>query len=157
MEAADTDTMIKLLDKALSSNADEVKSILQSLLVTTALVHADDKIAPGPLLKILEEFNLMKKTMVDMGNHIQRLEHTLDEMKSRIRSPDSDFPTRKTPWYDDYKTKWEDEDDWTNTIKRRMKERALLKSSSSIVHDEDTSRYTALKSAMAKFAAKMKD
>jgi hypothetical protein len=157
MDTNDTDAMIKLLDKAMSSNIEEVKSMLQSLLVTTALVHAEDKMALGPLAKILEEFNLMKKKMADMSNHISRLESKLDE----IRNPASIYPTKRDP-YDGYTTKWQDQDTWEQTIKKRVKDRSMLRSklSSSMVNDmddeHDISTYSAIKDVMLKFASRLK-
>jgi hypothetical protein len=157
MDTNDTDIMIKLLDKAMSSNSEEVKAILQNLLVSVSLIHADDNIALGPLAKILDQFNNMQQKLSDMSNHISRLENKLNDM----RAPSSIYPTKRDT-YDGYEPKWE-ENNWDNAIKRLKKSKSILNNMTeskskmkSRITDDDTSSYSSIKNAITKFALNLK-
>lgn len=158
MDTNDTNVMIELFDKALNSNSTEVKSILQSLLVTTALVHADDKIPPGPLVKILDEVQAMRKAMMELNHHVVRLEQKINDVKSSIGVSSRKRVTSYDENYD-YTDRWQDDKTWEESIKKMIKSRDMMKSLAEYkakIKDNDESRYTSIKSTIAKFAAKLK-
>jgi hypothetical protein len=87
MDIEDRDTLIKLLDKAMCSKELAVKDLLQSLLVTTALVHADDKKVCGPLYDMITNMHAMQATMCDMSNSIDSLNNKIRKLESMLLMP----------------------------------------------------------------------
>jgi len=83
MDIDDRDTLIKLLDQALSSKEESVRTLLQSLLVTTALVHSEDETPiVGPLTELLNDVQGMKSDMATLKNRIDRLNSKVLELGS---------------------------------------------------------------------------
>ena len=117
MNLNDRDTLIKLLDRAMSSNNESVKEMLQSLLITVSLVHADDKLTKGPLDQILTSMRDMQETM----KHMQR---KMSDLEDRIQRNSISTPTRSIYEEDKswgWKKKIEEDDAWGESVKRVFK------------------------------------
>ena len=82
MDINDRNTLITLLDQALSSKEDTVKALLQSLLVTVSLVHAEDKSPQGPLAEILNSYTELQDTIRHMNNRIIELSGRIKTLES---------------------------------------------------------------------------
>lgn len=113
MDINDKEALIRLLDKAMTSDNETVKEMLQSLLVTVSLIHADDKLTKGPLNKILSEVIAMRDSMAQLQRKMSELE---SKVNKSLVSPSS-IPRIKPSIYDD-----DDE------IRRKYRERIKQKS-----------------------------
>lgn len=121
MDLNDTDTLIRLLDRAMSSNNETVREMLQSLLVTVSLIHADDKLAKGPLDQLLTG-------MREMQEDVKYMQRKMDELEKELHRSRSASVTRPRPYTsiydndDDFggwrKRDHEDDNAWGDSIKR---------------------------------------
>ena len=131
MDINDKEALIRLLDKAMTSDNETVKEMLQSLLVTVSLIHADDKLTKGPLDKILSEVIAMRESMAQLQRKMSELE---SKVNKSLVSPSS-IPRIKPSIYDDddeirrkyrerikQKSAWDDSNGarWDDTIKRML-------------------------------------
>lgn len=131
MDINDKEALIRLLDKAMTSDNETVKEMLQSLLVTVSLIHADDKLTKGPLDKILSEVIAMRDSMAQLQRKMSELE---SKVNKSLVSPSS-IPRIKPSIYDDddeirrkyrerikQKSAWDDSNGarWDDTIKRML-------------------------------------
>ena len=131
MDINDKEALIRLLDKAMTSDNETVKEMLQSLLVTVSLIHADDKLTKGPLDKILSEVIGMRDSMAQLQRKMSELE---SKVNKSLVSPSS-IPRIKPSIYDDddeirrkyrerikQKSAWDDSNGarWDDTIKRML-------------------------------------
>lgn len=81
MDVSDTNELVRILDAALTSDHAEVKSILQNLLVTVSLVHAEDK-KLGPLTTIVKDYVELKKRMDNMVSRLSQLDDKVRILES---------------------------------------------------------------------------
>jgi hypothetical protein len=101
MNINDKETIIKLLDKALVSNSNEVKEILQSLLITVALIHSDDKLKDGPLTKLFNDNYHLEKRLDAVESNIRRLEkEIINNTKNENRTKTNKIYHEDTTWKD---------------------------------------------------------
>lgn len=83
MNLNDEDTLIRLLDQALSSKEESVKNLLQSLLVTVSLVHAEDRAPQGPIVDLLDTVTKLQDQVASLNSMTTALCQRLDSLESR--------------------------------------------------------------------------
>lgn len=94
MHVNEIDTLIRLLDAAITSDNETVKQQLQSLLVTVSLVHSDDNFHGGPFSSMARRMDKLESTVMQINDHIQRdmVERHRQENRNSFKHEIQDYP-----------------------------------------------------------------
>ncbi len=88
MDTNDINIMIKLLDQAITSNNTTVKELLQSLLVTVSLIHADDKKKFGPISEMVNSVQMLRQNLIDMQHTIESMTRRIEHLEATLNKKD---------------------------------------------------------------------
>lgn len=97
MDQNDTETLIRILDRAITSDSPEIKQQLQSLLVTVSLVHGGESYREGPLAELVQRVQRIENDHHRLTKAVERL----------IRENDSLAMSKKrNPYYEEKSYSW---------------------------------------------------
>jgi len=85
MESNDINLLIKVLDKAITSDSETVKQLLQSLLVTVSLVHADNPNNKGPLAEMLDDLAYYEERISALEYSMQNMNQIMERNEREHR------------------------------------------------------------------------